>query len=201
MVKGNLELDTEQKIYSAATLIFERDGYAGARMQSIADEAGINKALLHYYFRSKEKLFSLVFLEKFNTFISALANLATNEDLEFYDKIDVIINAYMEMFMLNPDLPAMLINTINHHPEFLQHMNSDAGRILGNVFQKEIEKGTIIKTNPLQIITSLIGLCIMPFLAKPIIKEVFNTSEEDYSVFIKQRGDFVKRAMRLILQP
>lgn len=200
MVNKELELDTEAKILKAATLVFQRDGYAGARMQAIADEAGINKALLHYYFRSKEKLFSKIFIEKYNKFFSTLSILAEQEG-DIFEKTDKIIDSYMEMLLNNPEMPSMLINTITHHPELIEKLNVEGGQKLRSVFQDESEKGTIIAEESLQIMTSVIGMCIMPFLAKPMAMNIFKLDMDFYQQVLENRGPFVKKAIRAMLKP
>ncbi len=72
--------DTEEQILKAARKLFENKGFNGARMQEIADEAGINKSLLHYYFRSKEGLFDQIFLEAFKDFWPSIEWIAQNEE-------------------------------------------------------------------------------------------------------------------------
>ncbi len=200
MVNKELTLDTEEKILQAATKVFERDGYAGARMQVIADEAGMNKALLHYYFRSKEKLFSKIFLEKYNKFFSTLSILA-DQEMDFFEKIDKVIDSYMEMLIQNPEMPSMLINTITHHPELIQKLNTEGAQKMRIVLQSESEKGNIIAVESLQILTSVVGLCIMPFLAKPIAMHVFKLDMDFYQQVLLNRGPFVKKAVRAILKP
>lgn len=199
MVKKLVEKDTETKILEAASFIFTRDGYAGARMQAIADQAEINKALLHYYFRSKELLFKRIFVEKFGVFFKDMAQLM-DSDTDFYLRLDMFVDAYMRMLLSNPNLPIMLLTTMHQNPEFLSKIDSSLPNTIARVFQKEMDADRIIKVHPLHIVTSIVGLCIMPFLARPMAEHVFQHPKAEYNRILEERGAFVKHAIRAILK-
>ena len=194
------ETDTEQKILKAAAIVFERDGFAGARMQAIADESGMNKALLHYYFRSKELLFKRIFFAKLQTFFQDMVSLLDTE-VDFFLRIDMFIDNYMRMLLANPDLPVMLFTTVHQNPEFLNHLDGSFGFKMREMFQKEMDEGRIIKINPLHIITSIVGLSVMPFLARPLASHVFKIPAPEYQKLLEERGAFVKHAIRAMLIP
>ena len=107
---------TEQKIFDAAHEIFVQKGMDGAKMQEIADRAGINKALLHYYFRSKEKLFEMIFTSAAQKLFPKI-NFIFESDLPLFQKIEQFCHEYLEVMIENPYLPAFLINEINQDPE------------------------------------------------------------------------------------
>src|SRR4029078_3015094 len=122
MVKFRKEQNTEEKILSAAKKVFLKEGMAGARMQDIADEAGINKAMLHYYFRSKEKLFETIFKELSIEFLPRV-NAIFESDLSLFEKIEVFCSEYISRMMENPFIPLFIVNEINKQPEiFLKKM-------------------------------------------------------------------------------
>src|ERR1700761_3412710 len=102
-------LNTENQIFEAALKVFHKKGLAGARMQEIADEAGINKSMLHYYFRSKEQLFSQVFLQSFKKFMGSVLPIL-NEPNTWEEKIPLVIDHYVNVLQSNPDLPLFVIN-------------------------------------------------------------------------------------------
>ena len=115
MVKIKKDLNTEQRILEAARKAFMHKGMSGARMQDIADEAGINKALLHYYFRNKDQLFEMVFKEAFTRFLPRL-NQLIESDLGLFDKIETFVGDYIEMALQNPFLPLFVLNEMNKQP-------------------------------------------------------------------------------------
>src|SRR6185436_13394381 len=110
-----IDRDTEQRILGAAHAVFVRRGTAGARMQEIADEAGVNKALLHYYFRSKSRLADAVFQRVARGVFGRLAEVGTS-DAPLDLKVRHIIGIYLEQLSKMPFLPGYVISEINQHP-------------------------------------------------------------------------------------
>src|SRR5580698_8757544 len=104
------ELSTEEKIKEAARKLFTQKGFAATRTRDIAEEAGINLALLNYYFRSKERLFDLVMLENFGQFISGVRALFNDENTSLDQKIEALVNFYIDRLIISPDLPLFIIN-------------------------------------------------------------------------------------------
>src|ERR1700733_14427652 len=96
------DISTEEKIKDAARLVFLKKGYAGTTTRDIAEEAGINLALLNYYFRSKEKLFELVMTEKLLKFFGIIFPVVNDQDTSLERKIELIANNYIDMILDNP---------------------------------------------------------------------------------------------------
>ena len=195
----NTEQTTEQKILHSATAIFIREGYAGARMQAIADHAGINKALLHYYFKSKDKLFEKIFESKYQMLLPKLQNIL-NEKVTIFEVVDKIIDAYLDMLSENPYLPALVISTVNHHPEFLKKIPAALPTLVQAKFQEAIQSGIIKPINPVQFFISLISLCIAPYAMKPMIMHMMQMDEKTFLYTVEQRRAIVKTYMRDILK-
>ena len=118
MVKNVKNKGAEEKILVAARKVFTTKGMAGARMQDIADEAGINKALLHYYFRDKDKLFEVVFMEEAQKFFPKI-NAIFNSDVPLFEKIENFVNEYIDEMQENPYLPWFVMNEVNRDPDQL----------------------------------------------------------------------------------
>src|SRR5215467_3762775 len=95
--KAAMDISTEEKIKHAARKLFTQKGYAGVRTRDIAAEAGINLALLNYYFRSKEKLFDIIMMENFKQFLQGIAMNIFDEKLSFEEKIEKLVIAYIDM--------------------------------------------------------------------------------------------------------
>ena len=134
---GNtLNIDsTEGKILDAAKKVFTKKGMYGARMQEIADEAGINKALLHYYFRSKDKLFDAIFHEAFHDFVPR-AFKSFKSEMPFEDKLSLFVSNYIDIIIENPYLPLFIINEINQKPERLGQLMQVVGLVQGTIFEE-----------------------------------------------------------------
>ncbi|MFM1971704.1 MAG: hypothetical protein RL185_386 [Bacteroidota bacterium] len=175
---------TEIAILTAAKKIFSFKGKDGATMQEIANEAGINKALLHYYFRSKDLLFEQVFFEEVKKFSPILKN-AIAQEVDLYQKINNICEAYILMAIENPFVPVFVIGELNKQPDlFIQKMfDGDLPDFPKLAFQikQEVEAGNIKPILPQHLIMNMMSMCVFPFLMKPMFivgmqidKELFN---------------------------
>jgi len=188
-------LNTEDKIIQAAENEFVEQGYSGARMQSIANKAGINKALLHYYFRSKEKLFEVIFKTAFKLFVPKILGIFEREDLDFFEKIRIFTQEYINLIIKNPHIPGFILHELGTKKSSLaaiimeQAINVDP---IKSQIEKEIEKGTIRPVMPEQLIMNIIALCVFPIVAAPIGKVVlFKGDEKKYQDMIQSRKDEV----------
>ncbi len=199
--------DTQKKILAAARRVFHRRGFAGARMQEIADEAGINKALLHYYFRNKEQLFRHVLREALEHTITVIIQ-AMSSEAPLEKKIETFVHGYIDMFTEHPYIPAFVLHEINTEPERLLSMlpfdrigQFDIPGILGRELDKAAAEGRIRAIPPRQFIINLVGLCVFPFAARPILQLVLNMpGEENFAAFIQERKQtlvpFILNALR-----
>ena len=196
------EQNTEDKIVDAAKTVFVQKGMDGARMQHIADEAGINKALLHYYFRTKDKLFEKVFTIIFKDIFSIFEQ-AASEEVSFEEFLEGFIRHYINMLKSRPYIPQFVIHELNRNPErivkLMQGSNFDKQRLF-NLINKAVEDEIIRPIHPVHLITNILALCIFPFVAKPIITGfVMDGDKTKYQQYIDERPDevvaFVKKAV------
>jgi AcrR family transcriptional regulator len=186
---------TEAKILEAARKVFVRKGMDGARMQEIADEAGINKALLHYYFRSKEKLFTAVFSEIFGNFFSSLGQvLASGASLD--EKITFFTGHYIDMIAANPFVPQFILNEVNRDPQSLVALVSRVGvspKLFLQIMSRQIEEETGKKIDIRHLLVSILGMLIFPFVARPLLQLVFfDNNTNHYDAFMQERKEYVK---------
>jgi AcrR family transcriptional regulator len=204
-----IDRNTEQIILDAARQIFIKKGMEGARMQEIADLAGINKALLHYYFRNKEKLFNTIFNQSFGDFFSRITILM-NSDSDLLLKISKFIEAYMDIMLKNPFLPRFIITEINRNPQVVVDKFNSIGaevihkniKLLERQIKVEVQKGTIKYIDPKQLISSIIGLCLFPFLAEPLLKMLlFEGDQAKYDRYLKDRKKVVEQIILDALKP
>jgi len=196
MAKIQQDGTTEEKILVAARKAFIAKGMAGARMQDIADEAGINKALLHYYFRSKEKLFETIFKELSSQFLPRV-NALFESDLPLFEKIEGFCSEYISRMIENPFIPLFIVNEMNKQPEiFLRKMWSGKKPIVGKLIQQieaEVRKGKIKKIHPAQLLLNMVSLCIFPFIGKPLCQMVMSINDSNYNQLMEERKKFVPR--------
>lgn len=194
--------NTEEKIIRAARKVFIQKGMDGARMQGIADEAGINKSLLHYYFRSKDKLFSRVFSETFNDMIEMIDSVfAVAGDID--SLLNEFVKRYIGLLREKPFITNFIIHEINRNPGRLvgqmQSNKFDPSRLM-KILADEKNNARIRPVDPYHFIVNMVSLCVFPFLAKPIIQGfLLDGTNISFDEFIEQRPEqiisFVKNAL------
>ena len=203
--------ETEARILAAAQAVFVRRGTAGARMQEIAREAGVNQALLHYYFRSKERLSAAVFQQFASRLFPALIQVL-GSDVTLEEKIRRILSLYLENLSRQPFLPGYLISELHHHPERVEQvLTGVAGGRLDTVMQplfarlqQQIDDGvTAGVLRPIgaeQLVANLISLAIFPFAARPMLSIILGFDDAGFARFIETRKEtlpaFVLRGLR-----
>ena len=193
--------NTENHILVAAREVFILKGYEGARMQEIADYAGINKALLHYYFRSKEKLFDAVFSKVASNLFPAMKQMLEAE-LELKEKITLFIRIYLKALEENPFIPAFILNTLNTNPDsFLKYIKK-AGlnpKLLQKQIDDEVTEGLIRMIKAEHLLVNIIAMCIFPFVARPIVQNIFDMNSDEYQSYLESRQteivDFVLKSI------
>jgi AcrR family transcriptional regulator len=194
---------TERRIMAAAHEVFLRSGTAGARMQEIADEAGVNKALLHYYFRSKERLAQAVFeaaaAEMFG-FVYRL--LASAESLE--EKVRAVVSAEMDFLKRKPYLPGYILSELHHRPERITRIVETVGRppleVLGRQLSTAAEAGRLRRIGVEEFVIDLVSLIVFPFAGRPMIGALLGLEDAAYERMLEERraglADFILNALR-----
>lgn len=183
------DLTTEHLILQAAKKVFISKGLDGTRMQEIADEAGINKSLLHYYFRSKDKLFEVIFKEIVMSFAPRIVEIL-NSPLSLFDKIELFAGTYIDLLLENPHIPGFLVNEVAKNPSRIVtvlKMNGVDPDIMRSQLKKEVEAGVIRPLKVEDLMANLISLCVFPFMAKNIFSTMLEMSDEDYMSFLAAR--------------
>lgn len=187
--------NTEDKILNSAQAVFIDKGMDGSRMQEIADHAGINKALLHYYFRSKRKLFEAIFKNVFKKIVPNLESLVLSDD-PIEEKLGRFMESYIDFLIKNPALPAFIMKEINRDPDFLAAVIRSQGLNPQNIFgmlEKEMENGKIRKMDPRELMVNMLGLSVFPFIAKPLLSIMFfGNNKKAYRQFLENRKNSVK---------
>lgn len=192
-------ISTEEKIKAAARTIFTRKGYAATKTRDIAEEAGMNLALLNYYFRSKEKLFEIVMAENLKKLFGILAPTLNDKSKSLEEKISFIATNYIDMLFLNPDLPLFVLSELRQNPGWLKEtLNVDA-YVVGSHFMQQLqEKKKDI--NPLQFLMSLLGMLIFPFAARPILQGTAAISDDQYNQLMEERKKLIPIWMKCMLE-
>lgn len=197
---------TEQQIIVAARKIFIQKGLAGARMQDIADEAGINKAMLHYYYRSKDKLFEIIFEEAVANLLSGV-NAIIEGKMTVREKITAAVDHYITQLSKTPYLPLFVVHEISQNPGRILQKFTAHKITLPNIqlFAKEIAeemaKGKMKKVDVMQLLVSLLSMCIFPFVAKPLMQGIFQMNDKAFGKMMEERKRFVADFLLTYLEP
>jgi AcrR family transcriptional regulator len=204
METENKDKQTEERIFEAAEEVFEEKGLSGARMQSIADRAGINKSLLHYYYRTKDHLFEAVFtklaLKVFSKFTPIF-----DRNLSLEDKIRFFFREHIEFLRKNPRLPGFILNEINSNPDRLKKLisNINIKELWVTILEQhkhELHKYNITEENLPQLLSSIVSLSVFPFAARGIFSALFENLGYDFDTYIEERkeyaAEFVIRSIR-----
>lgn len=195
---------SEVLILNAAKTVFIKKGMDGARMQEIADEAGINKALLHYYYRSKQQLFEAVFFNAFSL-LAPQINYILNDDSSVEEKIIKFTENYISFVSQHPYLPNFVIQEINRNPDFASKFKGNANLPNLEKFKiqvsEEVKKGLIKPINAEQLFINIISLCVFPFVGSPLIKTIGNIDVERFAQIIEERkthvADFIINSIKI----
>lgn len=183
-------MSTEEKIFNAARIVFQKKGFAGARMQEIADEAGINKAMLHYCFKNKQQLFEAVFMKAFSQ-LAPQINTIFNSDKSVFEKITQFTHDYISFVIENPFLPQFIIQEMNNNPEFvmsiLNHANRPNPDLLIAQIEKEIEAGIIKPIQPKQLLLNIFSMTVFPFAAQIMVKGILHLSNFEFNQMMEER--------------
>jgi TetR/AcrR family transcriptional regulator len=196
--------DTELKILNTAKQVFQEKGMAGSRMQEIADKAGINKAMLHYYYRSKQLLFEAVFSNVFRLLAPQL-NKILNDDSELFEKIKNFTYNYNSFVMSHPFLPNFIVQELNKNPEFVKRLRAEKDfpsidKFKGQV-EDYVERGLIKPIKAEQLFINILALNIFPFIGAPLLQGVINADDRQYREMMEKRktevADFIINSIRL----
>lgn len=192
------KVKTESIIFAAAMGEFLEKGYNGARMQAIADKAGINKALLHYYFKGKDDLYKSIFKKVFDDFFNLII-INTDQNLSFKEYLKAFIANYIDNLSQRQDLLKFLIweleNEAKSIGEYIRSLHNESSPAVGFPIFKKIneakERGEIRELNTFHLIISIIGMCLYPFMAQSIIKNIWVEVDLNSESFRQQRKEEV----------
>ena len=190
---------TEERIKAAARKVFTQKGYAATRTRDIAEEAGLNLALLNYYFRSKEKLFELVMTEKTQQFFGLITPILSNEATGLEEKIEQLTQHYLDMLLNNPDLPMFVLSEIRHNPGRFSKRVSVKELLVNSSFARQLqEKKPDVEA--LHFIITLLGMIIFPFIARPVLETSTVMPSENFNNFILERKKMIPVWVKAILE-
>ena len=199
MTEKPKDASAEEKILEAARKVFSKKGYSGTRTRDIAEEAGINLALLNYYFRSKEKLFEKVMGEKLEKLFGTLIPIIHNEETTLEEKIASVASVYIDLLQKEEGLPLFVLSEIRNNPQRFGD-KLKAGRVLReSVLIKQFQERRP-DIHPMHFLFSLLGMTIFPFLSKPVFEASGELNEEMFGMMVEQRKQLIVKWVTAMLE-
>ena len=203
--------ETERRILDAAHAVFVRAGTAGARTLEIAKEAGVNPALLHYYFRTKERLAEAVFRRAAGQLLPAVVRIL-GSDAPLEDKVEQVVQVELQFLSKAPYLPAYILSELAHHPDRAPQLiaavtgevpvaiGTHLRSVLATQIDARVRDRTMHPISPDQFAVNLLALCVFPFAARPLFMALFGIDQKGFEQFIDRRrrelAPFFLRALR-----
>ena len=196
-------MNSEERIKAAARKVFHQKGYAGTRTRDIAEEAGINHAMVNYYFRSKEKLFGIVMLETMTFFFKGVSTILNNENTSLEQKIEQVVAKYIDLLLEEPELPTFVFNEVRSNPEpFIENSpiyKALQNSVLARQYGEAVARGEISEPNLLQMVLNVISLVIFPFIAQPILIALNKIDKDQYKALILERKKLIPQWIKAML--
>lgn len=193
------DTSTEEKIKEAARKVFMQKGYSATRTRDIAEEAGINLALLNYYFRSKEKLFHQVMQEKLQQFFGILLKIINDSSTQLETKIALIVSNYIDVLSENPELPLFVLSEMKGHPDTIKKI-LPVQKITTQISFMEQLKEKRPDLNPIHFLMNILGMTIFPFVAKPALSLISATSKSELEMVLNERKKLIPIWVKAMLK-
>lgn len=186
---------TEELIRNTAMHLFFGEGRFNATTQEIADAAGVNRTLINYYFRSRDKLFEQVFTAAQEEEQRRTANVVFSE-LPFREKIAQFIDDSFEMAKKYPYLEIYLVTQFNQGCYFKDEEAME--RMIAQFYQEveaEMDKGTIARMEPVQFLLNMVSLISFPISMRPLFQKTMRLTDAAYEHILAQRKSIIMAAL------
>lgn len=190
----NQQRDTEALILQAAEREFLEKGYSGAKTTAIAQAAGVTHAMLHYYFRTKEKLFEKIAVGKMNQLKRVMFGVIGNPDLPLRERLKQGVEQHFDFIAENPHLPRFIFNELHEHPERIDQVKNSIASIaakaittLQNEIDRKAASGECRPVDARMLMLDIASLNLFPFIAAPLISSSFGKLFEGRDEFLEMR--------------
>ena len=196
-------MNSEERIKAAARKVFHQKGYAGTRTRDIAEEAGVNHAMVNYYFRSKEKLFQVVMIETMTYFFQGISTILNEEKTSLEQKIEQVVANYIDLLSEEPELPTFVFNEVRTNPEpFIENSpiyKALQNSVLARQYTEAVARGEVSEPNLIQMVLNVISLVIFPFIAQPILIALNKMDNEQYKTLMLERKKLIPQWVKAML--
>ncbi|MEZ4987953.1 MAG: TetR/AcrR family transcriptional regulator [Saprospiraceae bacterium] len=189
------ESSTELKILEAARVVFREKGFAATRTRDIAEAAGINLALLNYYYRSKKNLYDIVMAESMRLFFDGLLPILNREDTTLREKVERMVGYYIDVLVDNPDLLGFIITEVRTHPDAYMDKMGLREKLANTAAMRQLMEGVssggLPPVHPLHLLINLMGLTVFPFVAAPLLQAAFGLDREVFVALMQERKQLI----------
>lgn len=201
---SEIEIDsTEEKIKIAARELFLKNGLKGTTIRKVAEKAGVNIALVNYYFRSKNKLFLAVFKEKFKKFDESGYHILVDNSISLEERLNKYIDQYVAVFLEEPSMPIFVLSAAHFNVEIQEALASIKNDFLTKhkaelqqMLDKEFESGKYKRIDIRELSMTIVALLVFPFMAKNIMTKVGEFEHSSFEDFIEHWKNHVKNVVR-----
>jgi AcrR family transcriptional regulator len=204
------DLSTEARIKAAAKRLFTQKGFDAVRTRDIAEEAGINLALLNYYFRNKKKLFDLIMWENMQLFLGHILQYFKDNRDPLDVQLQYLAEKYIDMLMGNPNLPFFVLQNMQGLTDIdlsksMHPMFKEIGKMRNAFLEKiqaSVDSGEIRPIHPLHFIANLMGMLIFPFIARNLLmSRIGNMSSPEFETLMEERKKLIPIWIKNMLAP
>lgn len=206
MPRHDIPNETEARIITAAKALFIEKGYTDTSICEIAAAAGINRPALHYYFRTKERLFRAVFGPIVQKLVPQVLTIMLDRDKPIGRRMENVVDAYYELFRQQPDLPLFVVREINRDPDFLlltlHSLHAEAGfSRIARSLQQEMQEGSLRQVPVRTVFMTFYGLLTFPFLTRQLSSRVLRQPDEAFDDVLAEWKPNITRQMQQLLSP
>ncbi|HKM44109.1 MAG TPA: TetR/AcrR family transcriptional regulator [Dysgonamonadaceae bacterium] len=185
-----MELTTQEKIIKAARTVFTKKGYSATRTRDIAEESGLNLALINYHFQSKDNLFKIVILEKFEVLFGMISPILSDVEISLEEKIESLVSNYTKLLLDNENLPIFVLNELKSNEQIFEKVLQNARMLSQPIIEKQLkERGFKIST--INFIMNIVSLTLFPFISKPLFVSSGLLKEEEFTNFVMDRKQHI----------
>jgi AcrR family transcriptional regulator len=185
-----MELTTQEKIIEAARNVFTKKGYSATRTRDIAEESGLNLALINYHFQSKDNLFKIVILEKFEVLFGMISPILSDVEISLEEKIESLVSNYTKLLLDNENLPIFVLNELKSNEQIFEKVLQNARMLSQPIIEKQLkERGFKIST--INFIMNIVSLTLFPFISKPLFVSSGLLQEEEFTNFVMDRKQHI----------
>jgi AcrR family transcriptional regulator len=204
MTKCKPKATTEEGIIEAARTIFAHKGFAATRTRDIAAAAGVNLALINYYFRSKEHLYHIITLETLKRFRTIMTDIIDDSTTTLEQKLEKLAANYIDLFLEQPDIPSFVMNEIGKDPSgFVSHIGPPVS-FTQSTFYKQLsaamKEGKIQRVDPLHLLLNIAALAIFPFAIAPMFQHRMKMRRPEFDALMLERKRLIPEWIKAMLE-